>query len=143
MASSVRGADELAAALSQGAEKLPRLMATVVEKCAGDLVAATQINASHRPGPNAPTGDYRGSWKAEPVMAPANTVAWSAGTDRPQAMRLEYGFGGDEAVNTVGIDSLGRHYHQDPLPHHGPAVDVIGPKFDEAMAKVAEQATSW
>jgi hypothetical protein len=62
-------------------------------------------------------------------------VSWSAGTDRAQANRLEYGF--------VGTDSLGRTYDQPPYEHHGPAVDVIEPIFHAAMEKVAQKATAW
>lgn len=132
----VNGAAELIAALSQGAAQTQTLMTAVVEKTAVDLVALTQQNASGRPGPNAPTGDYRGSWRVEPAPdADPTTVSRSVGTDRPQARRLEYGF--------VGEDSLGRHYDQQPYPHHGPAIEVIEPVFDAAMAKVAEMAVDW
>lgn len=131
----VEGAKEISAVLTSGAAKTHALMAQVVEKSAHDLVSATQRNASGRPGPNAPTGDYRGSWRARALRDGPGDVAWEAGTDRPQANRLEYGF--------VGPDSLGRVYDQPPYPHHGPAVDVIEPRFRQAMEKVAEMATGW
>lgn len=157
----VGGAQSLATALANAAARTPVLMAAVVEKSAADLTALTQQNASGRPGPNAPTGDYRGSWRVEEVEAASaggaapgtaatfvrsagslrsklyggTTVSRSVGTDRAQARRLEYGF--------VGADSLGRVYDQAPLPHHGPAVDVIEPAFHLAMEKVAEQAVRW
>jgi hypothetical protein len=131
----VNGAAGLVAALEKGATQTPLLMAAVVDKTAVDLNALTQQNASGRPGPNAPTGDYRGSWRVEPVRDGVDEVSRSVGTDRPQARRLEYGF--------VGTDSLGRTYDQAPLPHHGPAVDVIEPQWEAAMAAVARQATTW
>lgn len=129
----VNGARELADALDTGADRVDQLMTVVVEKSAADLVALTQRNASGRPGPNAPTGDYRGSWRVEPLRDGADEATRSVSTDRPQARRLEYGF--------VGPDSLGRVFHQDPLPHHGPAVDVIEPQFYAAMEAVTRQAT--
>lgn len=132
----VDGARELVARLERGATQVDDLMPVVVEKSTADLVALTQQNASGRPGPNAPTGDYRGSWESSRVdAADPNSVSWSAGTDRVQANRLEYGF--------VGVDSIGRHYAQPPYEHLAPAVDVIEPVFEAAMAKVAERAVDW
>jgi hypothetical protein len=129
----VAGAKELAAQLTAGAARVEELMAVVVEKSAHDMVAAVQRHASGRPGPNAPTGDYRGSWNALPTHeGVAGGVSWSVGTDRAQAARLEYGF--------VGPDSLGRVFHQDPLPHMGPAYDEIAPVFEAAMDAVAAKA---
>lgn len=131
----VNGAKPLAAKLAQAATETQVLMAAVVEKSAADLVALTQQNASGRPGPNAPTGDYRGSWRVETVTDGADEVSRSVGTDRAQANRLEYGF--------VGTDSIGRTYDQPPYEHHGPAVDTIEPMFHAAMQAVARKATSW
>lgn len=131
----VAGAQGLVAVLTNGAARTSVLVTAVVAKSAQELTAATQRNASGRPGPNAPTGDYRGSWRAIPEATGPDATSWSVGTDRPQANRLEYGF--------VGADSLGRHYDQPPFPHHGPAVDAIEPVFTAAMEKVAEQAVRW
>ena len=113
----VTGAKALENALARGAAQTPVLMGVVVTKSAADLQALTQRNASGRPGPNAPTGDYRGSWRVEPQPGRPGEIALAVETDRAQARRLEYGF--------VGTDSLGRHFDQAPLPHHAPAVDVI------------------
>lgn len=133
----VEGAAELVALLTKGSTETQVLMSAVVEKSAADLAARTQQNASGRPGPNTPTGDYRGSIRVETVEdeGDPSTVSRSVGTDRAQANRLEYGF--------VGTDSLGRTYDQPPYPHHGPAADVIEPLFELAMAKVAEMAVEW
>lgn len=134
-ATAVQGAAKLAAELTAGAARCEALVPVVVEKTAHDLTALIQQNASGRPGPNAPTGDYRGSWTVQiDDPSPAAFTA-STGTDRAQANRLEYGF--------VGTDSLGRTFDQPPYPHMGPAVDVIEPVFYAAMAKVAEQAITW
>lgn len=134
----VDGAAELVSALASGAATVDSLMSTVVVKSATDLNSLTQINASGRPGPNTPTGDYRGSWRVEVIARRAaigTQVSASSGTDRAQANRLEYGF--------VGVDSLGRQYDQQPYPHHGPAADVIEPLFYAAMEAVANKATTW
>jgi hypothetical protein len=135
MAGSVRGADALIGDLTSGAGRVHALIEAAVTKAAVDTVALTQRNASGRPGPNAPTGDYRGSWSVEDVDAGPSAVAKSAGTNRAQANRLEYGF--------VGADSLGRTYNQPPYAHHGPAVDVVEPLFYAAMQQVADLAVNW
>ena len=131
----VNGAEGLARVLAEGAAKTPLLMTAVVEATAVRLNAQIQQYASGRPGPNAPTGDYRGSWRVETVHDGVDEVSRSTGTDRPQARRLEYGF--------VGPDALGRVFDQPPYPHMGPAVDVIEPQFYAAMEAISRQATSW
>jgi hypothetical protein len=132
----VAGAQELAAELAGGAARVEALMPAVVEKSAADLVALTQQNASGRPGPNAPTGDYRGSWRVEKCTTPTpGTVSRSVGTDRAQANRLEYGF--------VGTDSLGRTYDQPPYPHTARPWTSSNRVFDAAMEAVADQAVRW
>lgn len=73
-----------------------------------------KANASGRPGPNAPTGDYRRSWVTS-YQKKAGTITGIAGTNKPQGRRLEYGF--------HGADSLGRVYNQPPYPHVGPAAE--------------------
>jgi hypothetical protein len=131
----VQGAGRLARDLRQGAQDVPVLMRHAVEKSAVDLQGLTQRNASGRPGPNVITGSYRASWRVDVLSDGPAEVSRSVGTSEPQANRLENGF--------VGPDSLGRIYDQAPLPHHGPAVDVIDPQFRRAMEAVAEKATNW
>lgn len=91
----------------------------------------TQIkrNASGRPGPNAPTGNYRRSWNTRLSRVGGLRMA-TVGTNMPQARRLEYGF--------HGVDSLGRHYDQPAYPHVGPAVDAITPQFASDLAQIVE-----
>ncbi|MFD3456826.1 HK97 gp10 family phage protein [Streptomyces sp. NPDC058691] len=95
------------------------------------MLLETQIkaNASGRPGPNAPTGDYRRSWTHE-VHIGLDGVTAVVGTNKPQAARLEYGY--------VGPDSLGRVFNQPPYAHVGPAVERVGPLFVAALGRVAE-----
>ncbi|WP_432034427.1 HK97 gp10 family phage protein [Streptomyces antibioticus] len=92
----------------------------VVRHYAMLLETRIKAKASGRPGPNAPTGDYRRSWTHE-VSSDGVSVTAVVGTNRPQARRLEFGF--------VGQDSLGRVYNQPPFPHVGPAVEEIRPLF--------------
>ena len=85
------------------------------------LLTQIQSHASGRPGPNAPTGDYRRSWS---INTPHNGSR-EVGTNRPQGRRLENGF--------VGADSLGRVYNQPPFPHVEPAVGVVFPMMTNAF----------
>lgn len=83
-----------------------------------------RANASGRPGPRAPTGQYRASINAEYRISATDAVA-SIGTNAPQGRRLEFGF--------VGPDSLGRIYNQPPFPHFGPAIDKYADAYVDAV----------
>lgn len=91
------------------------------------LQRAVVANASGRPGPEAPTGDYRRSINRRTEKRAAGSIT-QVGTDKPQARRLEHGF--------VGVDSLGRSYDQPPYPHFGPAFDEVAPKFEAAIEAI-------
>ncbi|MGI8426216.1 MAG: hypothetical protein ACR2M4_06390 [Actinomycetota bacterium] len=93
------------------------------------LLTQIQANASGRPGPNAPTGDYRRSWRLEVTRERGTTTA-IASTNRVQGWRLERGF--------VGTDSLGRTYHQPPYAHVGPAIDKVGAQFVQAAERLVK-----
>lgn len=84
--------------------------------------------ASGRPGPNAPTGDYRRSWTTEFGTFHGDRAV-IVGTNKPQGRRLENGF--------VGTDSLGRHYNQPPYPHVRPAMLEIEGPFAASLARAA------
>ncbi|MFC8449488.1 HK97 gp10 family phage protein [Kitasatospora sp. NPDC057223] len=120
----------LAARLEAQAEALLPAATAVVTHHAMLLETAIKAAASGRPGPNAPTGDYRRSWTTE-VRVTGSGVEATVGTNKPQAARLEYGF--------TGADSLGRIYHQPPLPHVGPSVDRLAPGFTAALGQLAER----
>jgi hypothetical protein len=81
------------------------------------------------PGPRLQTGDYVGSMSVQTTLGPGGPVA-TAGTNAPQARRLEFGFRGE--------DSLGRNYNQPPYPHWGPALDETTPAFIAAIAAVVD-----
>src|SRR5688500_16885395 len=101
---------------------VPAAITGAVRHHAQLMVTRVQANASGRPGPNAPTGDYRRSWSWEPAGGihagrdaqgrftsgglPGDFAVAYVGTNKPQGRRLEFGF--------VGVDSLGRHYNQPP-----------------------------
>jgi hypothetical protein len=88
-------------------------------------------NASGRPGPEAPTGDYRRSISRQ-VVKGGSTSEGFVGTNAPQARRLELGF--------TGTDSLGRSYDQPPFPHFGPAADEVRPGFEATIAAIPAAA---
>ncbi|MFE7129335.1 HK97 gp10 family phage protein [Streptomyces sp. NPDC057638] len=118
-------AAEIAARLdARAARSLPETVA-IVQHYAMLLETRIKAKASGRPGPNAPTGDYRRSWTHQ-IATNGALVVGTVGTNKPQARRLEFGF--------VGADSLGRIYNQPPFPHVGPAVEEIRPLFIAALA---------
>ncbi|KOX33024.1 MULTISPECIES: HK97 gp10 family phage protein [unclassified Streptomyces] len=120
---------QIAAALDRRAALVLPHSVALVRHFAMLLETRVKANASGRPGPNAPTGDYRRSW-SHAVYASGTDVIGTVGTNKPQGRRLEYGF--------VGTDALGRTYAQRPYPHVGPAVEAIRPLFLEGMRQVAE-----
>jgi hypothetical protein len=87
------------------------------------LQTRVQAKASGRPGPNAPTGDYRRSWNVQMRVVDGAAVA-DVGTNKPQGRRLEFGF--------TGEDSLGRVYDQPPYPHVWPAAAEVFPQYERA-----------
>ena len=87
------------------------------------------LNASGRPGPNAPTGNYRRSINRRTTRLAFQSIGM-VGTNAPQALRLEFGF--------QGTDALGRSYNQPAYPHFGPALDFVGAGFEHAMAALAD-----
>ncbi|WP_326737047.1 HK97 gp10 family phage protein [Streptomyces sp. NBC_01022] len=122
-------ADEIAAQLQARAARALPAAISVVRHYAMLLETQIKANASGRPGPNAPTGDYRRSWTNE-VHVTGEAVTGIVGTAKPQGRRLEYGY--------VGPDSLGRVYAQPPYAHVGPAVELVGPLFRAALGRVAD-----
>lgn len=95
---------------------------------AKDLTDAVRAHASGRPGPQVITGQYRASIRIVDSQDNADGSVYYVGTDAPQAARLEFGF--------VGVDAIGRHYHQPPFPHWRPALQEIrnnGKKYAEML----------
>lgn len=113
---SVIGATETTAYMGKQAILLPLKVNALIRYWSFVMKTKIQAHASGRPGPNAPTGDYRRSWTVM-VTKDGDTTTGVVGTNRPQGPRLEFGF--------VGADSLGRVYNQPPFPHVGPARDEI------------------
>lgn len=90
------------------------------------LQTRVRARASGRPGPNAPTGNYRRSIGFQIQTPGGGTVIGQVGTNMPQGRRLEMGF--------TGTDSLGRYYDQQPYPHFGPALDETQSGFLEDLS---------
>lgn len=93
-------------------------------KAGQSILTKVKANASGRPGPRAPTGDYRRSWNMQNGGG-ALTPWVEVGTNAAQGRRLEFGF--------VGTDALGRDYNQPPYPHAGPAADAVIPEYTAAL----------
>jgi hypothetical protein len=126
------GAKNIAAKFLLDSAELPILLGAVVAAETLALQGRVRAKASGRPGPNAPTGDYRRSISARVTQYKnATTTNGEVGTNRPQGRRLELGF--------HGVDSLGRHYHNDPLPHFGPALDETDGPFRAKLAAIVEK----
>lgn len=96
------------------------------------LTTRVKVKASGRPGPNAPTGDYRSKIDAAMINSP-DALGFAVGTDDIRGRRLEMGFN--------GTDSLGRFYNQPPYPHFGPAVDEIADKYVQGVADALGDAS--
>jgi hypothetical protein len=125
-------AAEIAAQLQGRAAAVLPSAVSVVRHYAMLMETQIKANASGRPGPNAPTGDYRRSWTHE-VHTGADAVLAIVGTSKPQGRRLEYGY--------VGPDSLGRVFDQPPYAHVGPAMETVRPLFVEALGRITDGNT--
>jgi hypothetical protein len=119
-----QGAKELASAARVAAVEVQPRVNEVTRTYSQLLQTRVQAKASGRPGPNAPTGDYRRSWNVR-YYTEAGALVGDVGTSKPQGRRLEFGF--------TGIDSLGRAYDQPPFPHVWPAVEEIMPRYERAV----------
>lgn len=122
---SVVGAKVVSKSLAGSAASVGARARKVVRHHTSLLATRVKARASGRPGPRAPTGDYRRSITTKVTSDPAGTITGAVGTNRPQGRRLEMGF--------VGVDSLGRRYNQPPYPHFGPAFDETVEPFIEAL----------
>jgi hypothetical protein len=79
------------------------------------------------PGPRLQTGNYVRSMSVTTTLGATGPTA-TAGTNAPQARRLEKGFS--------DTDSRGRRYDQPAYAHWGPALDETAPAFRAAIAAV-------
>lgn len=109
-----------------------------VYRAGARLRTKVRANASGRPGPRAPTGNYRRSIALTLSHTPDGAALALVSTNMPQGPRLEYGF--------VGRDVLGRYYNQPPYPHFGPAArevpDYLRKEVDRAI-RVALTSGKW
>lgn len=122
------GVPALAADFVRVSEGSTKQVELAVRQGAELLKTTIQRHASGRPGPNAPTGDYRRSWSVQPI----NPTTVSVGTNKPQGRRLEFGF--------YGVDALGRHYQQPPFPHVAVSVDEAEPAILTMVRAAVERS---
>lgn len=118
----------VAAALERGGRRANVAVHKVTIDYGYRSLALIRRNASGRPGPNAPTGDYRRSFGITFHLDGSVSV----GTNAVQGRRLEHGF--------FGTDSLGRKVRQRPYPHVGPAMRQIRVPYQVAVMKAARDA---
>lgn len=118
----------VAAAVERGGGRVELALHKVTIDYGYRALALVRRNASGRPGPNAPTGDYRRTWGIHFGLGGSVVV----GTNAVQARRLEYGF--------FGEDSLGRNYRQRPYPHAAPAFREIRQPYQLALMHAARKA---
>lgn len=121
---------KLIAAWDKAGRELDKKTSALIRHHGQLLKTRIQANASGRPGPNAPTGDYRRSWTVE-FSGGIGAAKVTVGTNAPQARRLEFGF--------HGSDSLGRVYNQPPYPHVAPAIAVTEPEFYAGAAALVKE----
>lgn len=126
----ISSAGIVGASLAKDAAGLGPRLSKVVRHHGRLAQTRVKARASGRPGPNAPTGDYRRSIDYRMVSSAGGIFVAAVGTNSPQGRRLEFGF--------TGVDSLGRYYDQPPYPHFGPALDETEPGFVEALGDAAE-----
>lgn len=124
-------AAKVGAQLAAKAAAAQAAVGLVVAREGAVLQTKVRANASGRPGPRVQTGDYRRSINLT-VRRNARTITAEVYSRAPQAWRLEAGF--------YGVDSLGRLYHQDPLPHFQPAADSMRSEFPTALAAAVNVA---
>lgn len=125
------GATKIAETFLKNSVELPVVIGAIVATETLLLQSRVKGKASGRPGPNAPTGDYRRSISPQVRQKGALTEG-EVGTNRPQGNRLEFGF--------HGTDSLGRHYSQPSFPHFGPALDETDGPFQEKLLTAVNKA---
>lgn len=94
-------------------------------------LSRVKLAAAGRPGPRRVTGDYTRTMNAQ-VSRGANGVEGTIGTNAVQAMRLEFGF--------VGEDSLGRSYRQPPFPHWRPTFEFMSVQVGGMLPRAIEKA---
>lgn len=127
----VRGTPaEIAARMRADAILQQKRLEQTTEEFGFRLVTEVRAHMSGRPGPNVITGDLRrGVFLV--LNHPADGVYRAiAASNSPQARRLENGF--------IGVDSLGRHYHQPPYPAFRPAVEALLPAYRAAVVQALD-----
>lgn len=114
----ITGMADLARGLDAAEQVTLRAVDRAMKRTALGGQSIVRGKASGRPGPRNITGDYRRSIVGQALQVDRAVFHAIIGSNAPQALRLEFGF--------VGPDALGRVYNQPPFPHFGPSVGEIG-----------------
>ena len=125
-------ADEAAAAWRQLEFEIEAALPGLAVEIGDTIATAVKGRASGRPGPNAPTGDYRASIEAAEPEVSRGQMSIEVGTDKPQGYRLEHGFD--------GTDSAGRAVTQPPYPHWDPGMNDAEPIIDSLIETTIDKA---
>lgn len=88
--------------------------------------------ASGRPGPRVQTGDYRRSIAQTNTHDAGGSPVALVHTNKPQALRLEYGF--------VGVDVLGRRYNYQGHPHWSVAAEGLQETLERECLRAVDFA---
>jgi hypothetical protein len=122
-------AHRLDVVLEVSANELDAAVTRTVYRNGALLRTRVRAYASGRPGPRVQTGDYRRGISLQTGRtvgtAGASVPFATVFSTSPQGQRLENGF--------VGVDSLGRHYHQPAFPHFAPALAEVAPLLDRDL----------
>lgn len=118
-------------AMGRFAELLPRAADDDVARLTLIGLGRVKLAASGRPGPRRVTGDYTRTMNAQ-IARGDHGIEGVIGTNAVQAMRLEFGF--------YGQDSLGRRYRQPPYPHWRPTFEFMSAALAGDIPRAIERA---
>jgi hypothetical protein len=128
MSSAAEVAADLVGLALQGREDVDRivvkhgyLVLALARRNASQPRTATRPRVGPEEGPRALTGSFRASMNVRFERTPVMTTA-HIGTNDPRGTVLEYGF--------EGVDSAGRHRHQQSYPSFGPALKAGTAAFE-------------
>jgi hypothetical protein len=124
-------AERMVARANDGAREIVTKGAFVVQK-------NTVAEMGHRPGPNVITGTLARSVRIIDVQ-PVGPGVWRSrvAPTTKYGRRIELGFG---KGGSLGIDSLGRHYHQPAFPSLKPGMERSIPELSDLATRIFEAA---
>lgn len=115
------GVLDLQQKIKRAIKGVPQEVRAVNRRWVPRLRAMLIAHSSGRPGPQVITGAYNAAYV---VQTENDDLSVTADNPSPQSDRLENGY--------VGVDALGRHYHQPPFAHFRPtAEEASGPYAED------------